>query len=67
MPATKRSSKVQVKEKRLHPVNIRMSDTMLAEMQAHCIREQRTVSNLGGKIILEWLDANRHLLGAETE
>ena len=54
-----------MKEKRLHPVNIRMSDTMLAEMQAHCVREQRTVSNLGGKIILEWLDANRHLL--ETE
>jgi hypothetical protein len=44
-----------------------MSDLMLSEMRLHAAREQRTVSNLGGKIILEWLDANRHLLELEIK
>jgi hypothetical protein len=67
MAEPKRPRSSQPKQKRLHPVNIRMSDLMLSEMRLHAAREQRTVSNLGGKIILEWLDANRHSLESESK
>jgi hypothetical protein len=62
MATTPRPKPSKTRVKKLHPVNIRMSDQMLEELRLHSIREERSVSNLAGKILLEWLDLHRHLI-----
>lgn len=57
----------KARPKKLHPVNVRMDDRMLDELRLHAYREERTVSNIAGRILNEWLDANRHLIQAENE
>jgi hypothetical protein len=44
-------------EKKLHPVNIRMDTAMLKRLRAIANEEDRTVSNLVGRIVKEWLAA----------
>ena len=44
--------------KKLHPVNIRMDEKMLNRLRAIAAEEDRTVSNLVGRIIKEWLAAH---------
>ncbi|WP_210191763.1 ribbon-helix-helix domain-containing protein [Rhodomicrobium vannielii] len=48
-------------------MNVRVSDKMLEALRAHAVREERTVSNLAGRILNEWLTANEHLLPKEQE
>jgi hypothetical protein len=43
--------------KKLHPVNIRMDEAMLNRLRSIADEEDRTVSNLVGRIIKEWLAA----------
>ncbi len=44
--------------KKLHPVNIRMDEAMLNRLRSIADEEDRTVSNLVGRIIKEWLVAH---------
>ncbi|WP_088360747.1 hypothetical protein [Rhodomicrobium sp. R_RK_3] len=62
-----RPKQAQTKDKRSFPLNVRVSDKMLEALRAHAVREERTVSNLAGRILNEWLTANEHLLPKEQE
>jgi predicted DNA-binding protein len=42
-------------QKRLHPVNVRMSDEMRDELRRIAAEDGRTISNLVVKIINDWL------------
>jgi hypothetical protein len=45
--------------KKLHPVNVRMDDAMLAELRGIAAAENRSISNLIVTVLRDWLAARR--------
>lgn len=46
-------------EKKLNPINVRLSDSMRAELQEIAQSENRTLSNLIVTVLQQWIDERR--------